>query len=285
MKVSGFNSSCVVNPCLTNGTVKGEPVNHTKECHHGVCSSTEGGRCDCDDHYEGPACTQCTPGWRLDNETRTCVVDDCWDHSRSAIKYCGQTLRHGHCNIMDGSCVCSTGWSVASNCTACDTSAYYPVNGTCQTDHCKPNPCNGHDEDCDKATGKCHCMPAYIDPASGGHMKQCSACHSGFTRNKTGGPTSPCTWDSCANIDCHYHGTCEAEAGQKTPRGSCACETNWDPLTNCRSCKAGYILNAGGDNCVVDKCNPDGIPKCKPPGSQRCDIDGTCVCTYGSPLR
>ncbi len=181
---------------------------------HGFCNSGFSGTgCSCNAPYGGADCTECDSTHYGANCAKTCPT--CAN---------GGTCAHTTTNTIG--CSCKSPWG-GSNCTACDTT-HYGAN-------------------CSKT---CSCTNGGSCENTTTNTQGCSGCNNHWSGASCSTCASPYYGANCNN-------TCIATNGSIcSGRGSCSsgvsgtgctCNGNWDPATQCRTCKAGYT----GSNCTA----------------------------------
>lgn len=229
-------------------------------------------------------CVQKTDSTLVDVSSINVVIQDC-----AAI--CPTTRAvNGQCDTTTGKCLactphfqgdrcdqCAAGYTGA-NCDQCDTTNFYhcsvaSTNSSCgYSDTCAQCTCNNHYDlsAADRCPSNvCVCAMGYSGNA-------CESCSTGYYKtvdNATG--TFTCT--SCAS-KCNKHASsCTAD--------TCQCTDNFDPVSNCRFCLAGFILNSTSGVCVSTRSptmtptkQPTNVPTTQPPTPAACnqtDSDAT----------
>ncbi len=263
---------------------------------NGYCSDESGeALCLCDEGYSGSLCNDCAAGYHA--EAQACVLDTTCTESSCAFR--------GSCEDNSGVvvCTCDEGYA-GSYCDECAPGYHENASqDACTKDPCDPDPCTGEHQICE-ADGNCGCQDGYQDndqnlsclvdcqtaqlscsehgncsDASGqaicdcdlGYIGEaCDACAGGYHIED-----SLCVADSdCLEASCSHRGTCDDSTGVVV----CTCEEGYDG-THCETCDTdnGYHLNAKGDACTNDPCDPNPCI-----GSyQFCNAQGACECIAG----
>jgi len=152
---------------------------------------------------------------------------------------------------------CAAGYT-GSNCDVCDTANNYQCSvssssaaGYCALDQtCAVCQCNGHFDP--SAASRC---PGNVCVCNVGYSgNACENCVTGYYRLTTNG-TSTFTCASCAARCFNHASSCTDTV--------CQCSDNYDPVSNCKFCRAGFIQNVTSGVCVQTS-SPTAAPTLKP---------------------
>lgn len=147
------------------------------------------GQCSCKPHVTGLRCDRCQLTAYLNTssgECQDCGCNPVGSHNASCTM-------QGRCHCLDGfqgdSCSACLPTLALPNCNSCQ-SGFYNFSSTGDSISCQPCTCSqasSVDNDCDTATGQCHCRPGFTgrdctecDPAAATTGPGCSVCVAGF---------------------------------------------------------------------------------------------------------
>ena len=193
---------------------------------HGTCKEVGGETvCECDEGYKGDDCSECTPGYHLED------VGD--DENGSGERDCAKNVICTSDPCNHGTCV-ETEWSVTCTCNDgyqgrwCDECKAGYLLSTVD-DVCKPD-CATGDYGC---TGSKECEVNSTTNEAG------CVCKEGFSG-------TDCTVCDSATY-CNSHGTCSASGGTPT----CVCNEEYTG-SDCSACAEDYIADGG---ICIEGCN------------------------------
>jgi hypothetical protein len=153
--------------------------------------------------------------------------------------------------------LCAAGYT-GSNCDVCDTAKNYQCSvsssstaGYCALDQtCSVCQCSGHFDP--NVASRCPGNVCACDVGYSGNA--CETCASGFYKVTTNG-TNTFTCSSCADKCFKHASSCTDTV--------CQCSDNYDPVSNCKFCRTGFVQNVTSGVCV-QTASPTLAPSPKP---------------------
>jgi hypothetical protein len=242
------------NDCGVGGTCVGP---QTCNCEVNFMKDDNGGCSSCVGNYDlAVNCTTCVSGYSAGDCSQPICSNGCGSGNCSAPGVCtcngnyitdpngACTLCKNHYDINSLCTICSGHWSITSDCTACESGWQTGIDNECSAPTCSGG-CGGG---ICTAPQTCTCNQNYVQDESGrctrctdnfDILTSCSTCLSGWTNDSCSQPI--CEMDCMAGT-CTSPNICTCSKNYvKDLNERCSkCKTNYDILSQCTKCTAGY---------------------------------------------